>query len=157
MGGAVDVPGNVTEAAEFNIWSDPEAAAVVLGSGIPVTLVGLDVTRRVQVQPGEMADAATPVIRRLLQAQARNRPEVPLSLHDPLTVIAVAAPELLTLEAVRLTVDTSGGPGRGRTRRGGAGAVTSLATGVDAAGALRLFRERVLEAAFSPTLIQGPL
>jgi purine nucleosidase/pyrimidine-specific ribonucleoside hydrolase len=47
MGGAVREPGNVTSFAEFNIAADPEAAAIVLGSGVPVTLVPLDVTRKV--------------------------------------------------------------------------------------------------------------
>lgn len=46
MGGAVRVPGNVTPAAEANIWNDPEAADQVLGAGWPVTLLGLDVTAR---------------------------------------------------------------------------------------------------------------
>ena len=47
MGGAVREDGNVTKFAEFNIAADPEAAAIVLGAGIPVTLVPLDVTRKV--------------------------------------------------------------------------------------------------------------
>src|SRR5262249_37190463 len=45
MGGAI-AEGNVTPAAEFNIWADPEAAARVFGSGIDVTMVGLDVTHK---------------------------------------------------------------------------------------------------------------
>ena len=45
MGGAI-AEGNVTPAAEFNIWVDPEAAARVFASGIDVTMVGLDVTHR---------------------------------------------------------------------------------------------------------------
>ncbi len=43
MGGSIGV-GNVTPAAEFNIWADPEAAARVFGSGLDVTMIGLDVT-----------------------------------------------------------------------------------------------------------------
>lgn len=46
MGGAVTVPGNVTPYAEANTYSDPDAAALVFGSGLKVTLVGLDVTMR---------------------------------------------------------------------------------------------------------------
>jgi len=45
MGGAI-AEGNVTPAAEFNVWADPEAAARVFGSGLDVTMVGLDVTHR---------------------------------------------------------------------------------------------------------------
>jgi purine nucleosidase len=44
MGGAVAVPGNVTEWAEANIYGDPEAAAYVFDSGVPVLMVGLDAT-----------------------------------------------------------------------------------------------------------------
>src|SRR5260370_20714203 len=47
MGGAVAVPGNVTPAAEFNFFVDPEAAAQVLEAGLAVELIPLDVTRRV--------------------------------------------------------------------------------------------------------------
>ena len=49
MGGAVTVPGNVTPVAEFNIYVDPEAAQVVFASGVPITLIGLDVTERVRL------------------------------------------------------------------------------------------------------------
>ena len=45
MGGAIGL-GNVTPAAEFNIWADPEAAARVFGSGIELTMIGLDVTHQ---------------------------------------------------------------------------------------------------------------
>jgi pyrimidine-specific ribonucleoside hydrolase len=45
MGGAI-AEGNFTPAAEFNIWCDPEAATTVLGSGLDVTMMGLDVTHR---------------------------------------------------------------------------------------------------------------
>src|SRR3954451_22611955 len=50
MGGAI-AEGNVTPAAEFNIWCDPEAAHRVFSSGIPVTMVGLDVTHRARLTP----------------------------------------------------------------------------------------------------------
>jgi inosine-uridine nucleoside N-ribohydrolase len=45
MGGSI-AEGNFTPAAEFNVWCDPEAAAAVLGSGLDITLVGLDVTHQ---------------------------------------------------------------------------------------------------------------
>ena len=45
MGGSLG-EGNTTASAEFNIWQDPEAAAIVFGSGIPISMMGLDVTHR---------------------------------------------------------------------------------------------------------------
>ena len=50
MGGAV-AEGNMTPAAELNIWADPEAAARVFGSGLDVTMIGLDVTHRAVTTP----------------------------------------------------------------------------------------------------------
>jgi purine nucleosidase len=47
MGGAYFEVGNVTPAAEFNIYVDPEAAAIVFGSGVPITVMPLDVTHKV--------------------------------------------------------------------------------------------------------------
>ena len=55
MGGAVDVPGNVTPFAEFNTYSDPEAAQVVFQSGVDVRLIGLDVCNPVYLERGHSA------------------------------------------------------------------------------------------------------
>src|SRR3984957_18559674 len=46
MGGGYQVRGNVTPNAEFNVYADPEAAAVVFGSGIPLVVLPLDVTHQ---------------------------------------------------------------------------------------------------------------
>ncbi|MDQ7863706.1 nucleoside hydrolase [Peribacillus frigoritolerans] len=56
MGGAVNVPGNVTPYAEANIISDPEAAHQVLTSGLPITLVGLDVTLQTYLLKSKLDD-----------------------------------------------------------------------------------------------------
>ncbi|MGH3066177.1 MAG: nucleoside hydrolase, partial [Gaiellaceae bacterium] len=52
MGGAI-AEGNFTPAAEFNIWCDPEAAAIVFGSGLDVSMMGLDVTHQARLGPAE--------------------------------------------------------------------------------------------------------
>ena len=57
MGGAYTVPGNVTPAAEFNFFCDPEAARQVIASGIPITLVGLDVTMQARLSRQALFDA----------------------------------------------------------------------------------------------------
>ena len=53
MGGAA-LEGNWTPSAEFNIFVDPEAARVVFESGVPLTMVGLDVTHRALIYPDEI-------------------------------------------------------------------------------------------------------
>jgi len=83
MGGAVRDRGNVTPFAEFNIAADPEAAAVVLRSGVPLTLVPLDVTRQVAADPGwgarlaatggKIATASAAMIEAYLANIARRR------------------------------------------------------------------------------------
>ena len=52
MGGAI-AEGNMTPAAEFNVWADPEAAQRVFSSGLDVTMVGLDVTHKALLGPAE--------------------------------------------------------------------------------------------------------
>ena len=50
MGGSI-AEGNITPAAEFNVWADPEAAQRVFGSGLDVTMIGLDVTHKAILGP----------------------------------------------------------------------------------------------------------
>ena len=76
MGGAVTVPGNVTPVAEFNIHVDPEAAQIVFASGVPIRLIGLDVTERVRLT-GEMIDlsvrpAGSPLSQFVMDCTART-------------------------------------------------------------------------------------
>ncbi|WP_431246574.1 nucleoside hydrolase [Leifsonia xyli] len=132
MGGAVDVPGNVTTVAEANIWNDPEAASIVFGAPWEVVLVPLDVTMNHVITERDVAALAADG-NALLGAVARAF-EVYLdfyegvfgtrsaALHDPLAA-AIAVGALPITRAVKgsITVDTSRGPDRGRTslvRRG---------------------------------------
>ena len=55
MGGAYFEVGNITPAAEFNIYVDPEAADIVLRSGVPITMLPLDVTHQIQSTPERLA------------------------------------------------------------------------------------------------------
>src|SRR4051794_24780161 len=54
MGGGIGI-GNTTAVAEFNVWQDPEAAAVVFESGIPLAMAGLDVTHQALIRPPDVA------------------------------------------------------------------------------------------------------
>jgi len=148
MGGALDVPGNVTDYAEFNIWSDPEATELVFNSGVPVTMVGSDVCNQVRIHADKTPVPANPVIRRLTEAQYAARPGRRITLYDPLTVMAVAHPGIVKLEKLNIAVDVSDGPERGRTRRDPAGAMIDVATGVDVDAAIDLFTERVIQGRF---------
>ena len=103
MGGAVEL-GNVTPAAEFNIYVDPHAADIVFRSGIPITMFGLDVTHQVLVTPERMAriDALGTSTARAahglldffnrFDSERYDAPGAPL--HDPCVIAYLIEPEL---------------------------------------------------------------
>jgi inosine-uridine nucleoside N-ribohydrolase len=124
MGGAVG-EGNRTPAAEFNIWSDPEAARRVFESGIDLTMVGLDVTHRALLsaadgeelrRSGRTGRLAAELLDFYGRFHRRSYPELDGSpLHDPVAVAQVVWPSLLELRPARVEVDCAWGEGRGRT------------------------------------------
>ncbi|MDP8958539.1 MAG: nucleoside hydrolase [Actinomycetota bacterium] len=116
MGGAARVPGNVTEAAEFNAYVDPEALALVVESGIHYTMIGLDVTARTlfpreRLPELEDGDAALQMAQGLLRfyltvyQSARGVPGC--ALHDPLATAVAADPSWVTTEKGRVLVETA--------------------------------------------------
>jgi purine nucleosidase/pyrimidine-specific ribonucleoside hydrolase len=156
MGGAVRDRGNITPSAEFNVAADPEAADVVLRAGLPLTLVPLDVTRRVGADGDwarRLAESSGPVaamaarcvtayIGNIVAHSARARPngqqELPLCpLHDPCVMIFQARPDLFTTERLPIRVVTDRSPADGATVIDPAeGALVDVLTGVDSEGAL---------------------
>ncbi|MCA0921312.1 nucleoside hydrolase [Pseudooceanicola nanhaiensis] len=124
MGGAARVPGNITPHAEANTYHDPHALNVVLGSGAKVTMVGLDVTMATAFTAADFDDLARrdPHLGGFLREAglfylefyySRGRDGV--GLHDPMTLIAAAHPELFVTEEIPLRVVETGEE-QGRTQ-----------------------------------------
>lgn len=117
MGGSTG-RGNATPYAEFNILVDPEAASIVFGSGLPVTMVGLNVTHLARVTPevrgrltalgGQVADACVRLMmfyaERYEQTFGMDAPP----LHDPIAVAAVLDPSVLRSVPAPVAVETAG-------------------------------------------------
>ena len=121
MGGAI-AEGNVTPAAEFNIWADPEAAARVFASGIDLTMVGLDVTHKALFTPAHqqrLEGRVGEMVRALLQFYGEfHRKQYGWEgspIHDAVAVAYVARPDLLETLVRGVKVDTGPELSRGRT------------------------------------------
>ena len=123
MGGAVG-EGNVTPAAEFNIWADPEAAHRVFTSGIDLTMVGLDVTHQALVGPphvarlrssGKAGTLVADLFEFYVQFHRRRYGWDGAPVHDAVAMAHVIDGGLLTTEHVGVVVDTGPELSRGRT------------------------------------------
>lgn len=124
MGGAVAVPGNVTEWAEANIYGDPEAAAFVFDSGVPVLMVGLDATLEHRMkktalmslrnQLGDAGEFLWQIKQCYLKFYADKGIFDGFPIHDSTAALALVHPECFEIRPGRLVCETLGEQ-RGRT------------------------------------------
>lgn len=128
MGGGFKVF-NATGASEFNIWADPEAAQIVVTSGVPITMVPLDATHQANFTLEDAKEmrgwntpvgdlVATLVEERVVAYNAFQPQELPDSapIHDALAVAAIIDPQVLRdVRLMRVDVDISGGFADGQT------------------------------------------
>jgi inosine-uridine nucleoside N-ribohydrolase len=161
MGGAFKAPGNVTAAAEFNIFSDPHAADVVVNSGLPITFVGLDVTQQVIMEPQFIQREIEPLNTRLsrfichvtgfyMDFHREHDGIVGCYLHDPLAVGVAIDPGIVETENLYIQVETQGEVTQGMTvadlrpiRRRDGKPNANICTYVDADKFLSLFRDTI--------------
>ena len=149
MGGAVDVEGNVpdTPSAEWNLYVDPEAARIVVASGVPILLVPLDATndvpfgRDVVLRLGLLE---TPTGRAEYQRLSAQTWFDGAFMWDELTAVAAMRPDTVTIEQRRLAVDADGA-----TLARDDGSVVDVAVAADAAAFDDEFR-RVLNGGTLP-------
>ncbi|GAB4074239.1 nucleoside hydrolase [Barrientosiimonas marina] len=116
MGGGTS--GNWTPTAEFNIWADPEAARSVFESGIPITVMGLDITHQALATPevikqiNSIDNNVAQVVGELLDFFTSTYQETfnfkSAPVHDVLTAAYCVAPELFTMQDVNIAVETKG-------------------------------------------------
>jgi purine nucleosidase len=124
MGGSLS-GGNISPSAEFNAYVDPEAARIVFDAGIPLTMVGLDVTRKVLLREEHIqvleagknaaSQAAGRIMRRTLDRARQTRQGTAVAMHDPLTVAHLIDTGILTLKDYFVAVETSGEMTAGET------------------------------------------
>ncbi len=164
MGGAAFVPGNITPAAEANIWNDPDAAEIVFSAGYQVTMIGLDVTHQLVAdlewldRCGTRGTPAADLVHRTapiyVEFHRRTDGLEGIHCHDVATIAYLLRPDLFETRTLPVRVATSGvaagatvAPARPReddsdpewgTRR-----PIEVATGVDSAAVLDLVDEHL--------------
>jgi len=115
MGGAMREGGNRTPSAEFNIMADPHAADLVLNSGIPITMMGLDVTHkvlstearvaRIRALNNPVADATAGMLSFFHRYDTQKYSSNGTPLHDPCTVAFLLRPDLFKTKLCNVSVE----------------------------------------------------
>jgi purine nucleosidase/pyrimidine-specific ribonucleoside hydrolase len=141
MGGTINEPGNAGLHAEFNMAADPLAAHEVFASKVPVTLIPLDVTRKLRATSEDLdrlaamdTEAATLAASLIRAYFAQNADRASRPLHDPCVMLMALEPQLFGVQSIRLDVDI--GTHRGRLVSSPGGATIDVAMTIDAPGAL---------------------
>ena len=155
MGGGI-YDSNVTPAAEFNILVDPEAADIVFTSGVPITMVGLDVTNRAMLgsedfdalerMGGRVSSIVAPLLRFFAGTYEAVFGFYGAPLHDALAVVAAFEPDIVRTKHWYVAVETAGRHTTGQTLADIYG-VTGNSPNADVAMDLNLkrFKELVFE------------
>jgi purine nucleosidase len=117
MGGARREGGNITASAEYNMYADPHAAQVVLQSGAPCVVIGLDATHQVLITPARIAAlaalqrprplAAAELLRFSHNLEQNLHRDGGVPLHDPCTVAYLLQPQAFRLQQCRVAVETA--------------------------------------------------
>lgn len=137
---------------EYNTYRDAEASAIVYSSGVPVMTVGLDVTLQCRLSPAQLeriGQSNLPNVKflyQLIQAWQNGKANQMPILHDPLAVLAMIQPDLVTLQKGKVEVETRGVPGRSQglsVLRKDANGPVQVAQTVKAQDAIELFLRRV--------------
>lgn len=137
MGGAVEVPGNRTPHAEFNIFNDARAANVVFASGIPVVLVGLDVCNETAFTSEDVASftgdtPSSELAKRILTNWfASHKQHDAYSLCDPLAMLAALQPNVMSYRQASVVVEVEDADQIGKTTATYGQGSVRVATGVD--------------------------
>ncbi|WP_024302455.1 nucleoside hydrolase [Pseudogulbenkiania sp. MAI-1] len=125
MGGSYFAGGNISPAAEFNVFVDPEAAAIVLGSGVPLVMLPLDVTHqvrssaprlaRLRALPNRCGPLAADILANHERHDVQRYGQHGAPMHDPCVVAYLLQPSLFSGRRVNVEVETASALTRGAT------------------------------------------